>query len=146
MLMKYRGIVLPANGVDLVRRDDEGLAGGAQQPRQLFVERRDPRLAVHHQDEQRSLVMATCAWRRISCGISALSSGTIPPVSTISDVAPAPFGLAIDAVPGDPRLVGDDRAARPGKAVEQRGLAHIGASDDNERWQFFRHSDFELMS
>ena len=35
-----------------------------------------------------ALLMAMCACRKISCGISALSSGTIPPVSTISRLRP----------------------------------------------------------
>jgi hypothetical protein len=46
---------------------------------------------------------------------------------------------AVDAVARDARLVGDDGAARAGEAVEQGGLAHIGASDDNDGWQFFGH-------
>src|SRR5437879_11295335 len=51
----------------------------------------------------------------------------------------APFRLAIDAVTGDARLVGDDGAARTRQTVEERGFAHVGATDDNERWKQFCH-------
>jgi len=82
--------------------------------------------------------MATCAWRRISCGIKALSSGTMPPVSTISNAGRA-IRLSRRCGHGDARFVGDDGAARAGQPVEERGLAHVGAADDDERWKQFCH-------
>src|SRR5260370_38954822 len=53
--------------------------------------------------------------------------------------AAAPLRLAVDAVAGDARLVGDDGAARAGQTIEQRGLADVGASDDDERWEKICH-------
>ena len=75
---------------------------------------------------------ATRAWRKISDGISALSSGTMPPVST-TRVCAQPLSFAVDAVAGDARLVAHDGAARPNQPVEQRGLADIRTADNGER-------------
>src|SRR6266581_3315910 len=47
----------------------------------------------------------------------------------------APFGLAVDAVARDARLVGDDGTAGAGQTIEERGLTHVGAADDHERWE-----------
>jgi len=63
----------------------------------------------------------------------------MPPVSTISRARAAPFGFAIDAVAGDAGFVGDDGAARAGQAIEERGLAHVGASEDHQRWKLRGH-------
>jgi len=52
------------------------------------------------------------ACRRIS-GISALSSGTIPPGIDHFEGPAAPFRLAVDTVAGDAWLVGDNGAAVP---------------------------------
>ena len=83
--------------------------------------------------------MANFAWRRISPGIPALSSGTMPPVSTTSKGLPSHIGGAVDAVAGDAGFVGDDGAARAGEAIEERGFADVGAADDYERWEIFGH-------
>ena len=53
--------------------------------------------------------------------------------------AAAPFRLAVDAVTGNAGLVGDNGAARTGQTVEERGLAHVGAADDDKRWESFGH-------
>src|SRR5207249_1253375 len=51
----------------------------------------------------------------------------------------APFGFAVNAVAGDAGLIGDDGAARAGQAIEERRLAHVGAADDDQRWQARSH-------
>src|SRR2546430_2155034 len=61
------------------------------------------------------------------------------PDATTLTCSSAPFSLAVDAVAGDARLIGDDSAARAGQTVEERGLAHVGATDDNERWEQIGH-------
>ena len=48
--------------------------------------------------------------------------------------AATPLRFAVDAVAGDARLVGDDRATGARQTIEESGLAHIGAADDDERW------------
>ena len=56
----------------------------------------------------------------------------MPPVSTMRSSTTAPFGFAVQAVPGDAGLVADNRASRADDAVEKRGLADIGAAHDGD--------------
>ena len=46
--------------------------------------------------------------------------------------APVPLGLGADAVARDAGLVVDDGDAPSDDAVEQRGLADVGAADDGD--------------
>jgi hypothetical protein len=43
-----------------------------------------------------------------------------------------PFGLGADAIARDARLVMDDGDAPPHNAIEQCGLAYVGAADDGD--------------
>ena len=78
---------------------------------------------------------ATRAWRKISAGMRSGSSGTMPPVSTTRAVLAGPLDFAVDAVAGDAGLIADDGAAGAGEAVEERGLADVGAAADGEDGQ-----------
>src|SRR5581483_11204128 len=49
-----------------------------------------------------------------------------------AEVASAPLGFAVEAVAGDAGLIADDGAAASNDAVEERGLADVGASDDGD--------------
>ena len=66
------------------------------------------------------------------------SSGMMPPVSMMRAARPAPFDLAVDAIAGDARFVTDDGPPRAGKAVEERGLADVGAAADDKDGQVSR--------
>ena len=72
-------------------------------------------------------------------GMAALSSGTIPPVSTTSNVRPCQVRRAVDAVARDSRLVGDNRAPRAGQPIENRGFADVRSSDDDNAGKFRGH-------
>ncbi len=50
-------------------------------------------------------------------------------------VAPDPLDLAVDAVAGDAGLVADDGAAGAGEAIEEGGLADVGAAADGDEWE-----------
>ncbi len=137
--MKNGGVRFLRHGVHFVDGDHKRFAGGAQQPRQLFVERRKARLAVHNQNEQRRLLD-----RHMRLAQDFLrDQGLVVRYDTagIDDFQrpAAPLGLAVDAVAGDAGLVGDDGAARAGQTVEESGLAHVGAADDDERWEKICH-------
>ena len=49
-----------------------------------------------------------------------------------AQVAAFPFGVAVEAVAGDAGFVADDGAARAYDAVEERGLADVGAAHDGD--------------
>src|SRR5260370_18869242 len=51
----------------------------------------------------------------------------------------SPLRFAVNAVAGDPRLVGDDGAASAGQTIEERRLAHVGAAHNDERWDQIVH-------
>jgi len=137
--MENAGAGFLGHGVDFIDGDDERLAGGAQEARQLFIERGEAGLAVHYQNEQGGLLNGDVGLTQDFLGDKRAVVGD--EAAGIHDFqgAAAPFGFAVDAVAGDAGLVGDDGAARAGEAIEERGLAHVGASDDDERWEEFGH-------
>ena len=49
-----------------------------------------------------------------------------------AQVAAFPLRVAVEAVAGDAGLVADDGAARAHDAVEERGLAYVGAAHDGD--------------
>ena len=55
-----------------------------------------------------------------------------PPVSTSGELPAGPLGVQRLAVPGDARLLLDDRLAAADDAVDQGGLADVGAADDGD--------------
>ena len=61
----------------------------------------------------------------------------IPPAETF-EIAPAPHATSVDAIAGNSRLVGHDRAARTGQAIEERGLTDVRSANNHNRWQFLR--------
>ena len=63
----------------------------------------------------------------------------MPAVSTIRKIALLPAQERVDAVPGRPRHVADDRALFAQQPIEQRGLPHVRAADDGHR-NLFRFS------
>src|SRR5207249_6087545 len=54
--MKNAGVRFLRYGVHFIYGDEKRLPGGAQEPRQLFVERGQTGLAVHNQNEQRGFL------------------------------------------------------------------------------------------
>src|SRR5579884_3850380 len=60
--------------------------------------------------------------------------------------APAPIGLAMNAVACDAGFVRNNRAASAGKPVEQRGLADVRAADNRQQWQAVLHDFMMKMS
>ena len=49
-----------------------------------------------------------------------------------TELVAAPFGFCVETVAGDTGLVADDGAAGSGEAIEERGFADVGASDDGD--------------
>jgi len=102
--------------------------------RQLLVQRRQTRLAVHHQHQQ------GCVFERHARLAKNLRGDqrfvvrhNAAGVHNFQHPA-VPFGLAVHAVAGDAGLVGYDRAAGAGQSVKQCGLANVRASHDHQRW------------
>ena len=137
--MEDGGVVDLRGGVDFVDGDDERLAGGAEEAREFFVERSEAGLAVDDENEQGSFLDGdVCLAKNLLRDKGFVVRDDAAGVDDF-DLVAAPFGFAVDAIAGDAGLVGDDGAARSGQAIEERGLAHVGAADNDERWKFLRH-------
>ena len=125
--------------IHFVGGNHERLAGGAQQPRQLLVERRDARVRVDHQHQHRGVFNRHARLSQNFARDQRLVVRHHPAGVHNFQRTPAPFGFAIDAIAGDARLIGDDGAARPGEPVIKRGFAHIGAPHNYQRRQLLCH-------
>ena len=137
--MKWRGIRFLRRRIHFIDSQHKRFAGAAQKPRQFFVERRETRLAVHNKNQQRRFfdghLRLTENFLRDEPFLVGKDAAGVHDFQRLA----APFRFAIDAVARDARLIGDDGAPRAGQAIEQRGLAHVRASDNHQRWQPRNH-------
>ncbi len=131
------GVVDLRRGVDLVYGDDERFAGGAEEAGEFFVEGGETGLAVDDENEQGSFLDGDVCLSKDLLRDEGFVVGDDAAGVDDFDLMAAPFGFAVDAVARDAGFVGDDGAARSGQAIEERGLADVGAADDHERWKFF---------
>src|SRR5215472_2937822 len=141
--MKRRSVGFLRRRVHFVNCKDERFPRSAQKTRQLFIERSQSRLAVHHENEQSRLLNGDLRLTKDFLRDERfLVRNNAAGVHHFQSFA-APFRFAVDAVASDAGLVGNDGAPRARQAVEQRGLAHVGASDNDQRWQSRGH-EFDL--
>jgi hypothetical protein len=70
-------------GVDFVDGEEDGLAAAEEEAGEFEVGGGELGAAVDDHDDGVASVRATWAWRKISAGMRASSSGTTPPVSTM---------------------------------------------------------------
>src|SRR5437016_12400677 len=106
--MENAGARFLRHGIHFVYGDEKRFAGGAQEPRQFFAERRKTRLAIDYQNEQRGFLD----------GYMGLAQDLLRDQSFVirNDAAgihnfqrpSAPLGFAVNPVTSDARLVGDD--------------------------------------
>ena len=110
-----------------------------QQPRQLSIERRQPRAHVHNQQQLRRAFNGHLRLAKNFARNSGLVVRHDPARVDDFECAPLPGRRAIDAVARDPRLVGDNRAPRARQPVKNRGFADIGPANNHYRRKFFSH-------
>src|SRR3984957_11093152 len=134
--MEDGGVVDLGVGVDFVDGDDERFSGGAEEAGEFFVEGSEAGLAVDDENEQGGFLDGdVCLAKDLGWNEGFVVGNDAAGVDDL-DVMAEPFGFAVDTIVGDAGFIGDDRAARAGEAIEQRGLADVGTADDYERWQF----------
>jgi len=142
---KYVDAAFLRHSVHFVHGDHKFLARGTQHARQLFIERRQPRAAVYDQNQQRRLLDGhACLAKNFRWDQGLVVRHNAAGVDDFQRAA-QPLGFAINAVAGDPRLVGDDGAARPSEAVEEGRFADVGPADDDERWQRGGHARLTII-
>ncbi len=114
--------------VSLVDHQDGRLAELAQLGPDQLVARHQAVLAVHHEEQEVALLH-----REEDLAVEAeriVARHQAPGVDQVDAQLGVDLRVAGDAVAGDPGLVVDDRLAPPHQAVEQGGLAHVGAAHD----------------
>ena len=116
--------------VELVHHHQHRALRLAEPLRDGAVDRMQPRLAVHHEQDQVGLVHRgldlladRLVHRRVRVGHE--SAGVHQP-----ELPAVPLALAEVAVARGARLGGHDRLAAALDAVEERGLPHVGTADD----------------
>ena len=119
-------------GVDFVDRQEERRSALRSRRDEFEIGRGEFGASVDDHDDGGGFVEGDSGLAKNFRGMKSFSSGRMPPVSTMRRWRSAPFGVAVEAVAGDAGLVADDGAARAHDAVEQRGLADVGAADDGE--------------
>jgi hypothetical protein len=128
------GVGFLRHGIHFVYGDDKWFAGGAQEACQFFVEGRKSGLAIHHQDEQCGLLDGHMRLAQdFLRDYGFVVRNDAPGIDDFQRAA-APLCLAVNPIARYARLVGDDGAACAGQTVEERGLAHVGAAHNDERW------------
>ena len=137
--MENVGVGFLRHGVDFVDGNHKRFAGSTQEAGEFFVEGRKAGLAVHDQHEQRGLLDGYMSLAQDFLRDQGFVIGDDAAGIDNFQRATTPFGFAIDAVACDAGLVGDDGAARAGQTVEERGLAHVGAANDDQRWELVCH-------
>src|SRR5258708_32856678 len=119
--------------VSLVDRKKERASGFTQKLHEFNIRCRDFRPAIDHHNDRGRLVKRdprlakdfrreeSILFRKDSAGVDN------------ADAPPAPFGISVQTIARDSRLITNDGTARADDPVEQRGLAYVGSAHDGER-------------
>jgi len=127
--------------IHFVDRDHRWLAGAAEQLGQLGVQGHQAGAAVNHLHDARGVFKGNS---RLAQDFSRDEGFVVGDnAASVDDFerVPIPVAGAINAITCDSGLVGDDRAARAGEAIEQRRFPDVGAAGDYDGWKFVVHVD-----
>ncbi len=117
-LVKLRGEVRLVRRVRFVHGNHRRLARAPQQFRQFLIERHRTAAPIHHQHHARRVIDRIARLPQNFAGNSGFVLGDDPARVHHFEGAPFPIRVAVDAVARDARLVGHNRAPRPGQPVE----------------------------
>src|SRR5579862_2386429 len=119
--------------VSFVDREEQRTSRLAQQSNQLKVGPGERGAAIHDHDDGGGFIERDARLTKNFRWDEILVFRNDAAGVDDAEIAPAPLGVAIEAVASDAGLVANDGATRTHNAVEQRGLAHVGATDDGEQ-------------
>ena len=137
-LTEAEGVELPdgllvVGVVELVGHEEDRLLGAAQDARDRLVLLGDAGARVHNEDDGVGLsagglgLLADAAGEGV-VGLAGLDAAGVDQ----REVAAVPVGVVVAAVARDAAALVDDGLPGLGYAVHQRGLAHVGATDDGD--------------
>ena len=122
--------------VHFIGDDYRRLTRTAKKLRQFEIERDGTGAGVRHQNHMRRILDRHMRLAKNFSGDTGFVFRDDPARVDHLEGPAFPFRSAVDAVARDAGLVGDDRAACTGQAIEERRLAHVGPSDNYDGWQF----------
>ena len=124
---------VPRRVVDLVRDEQDGLARGAQDRRNLLVAGGYAGAGVGHEDDEVGLLHRLARVRRDRAG-ERRAVGDVDAAGVDQDEADAaPLADELLAVAGDAGRFVDDGGAALGQPVHERRLADVREADDRDR-------------
>ena len=118
--------------VDFVDGQEERAVGFAEQARELEVGAGEFGASVDDHDDGGGFVEGDAGLAVDFGGDEIFFFGENAAGVDDAQVTVFPFGVAVEAVAGDAGFIADDGAARAHDAVEERGLADVGASYDGD--------------
>jgi len=123
---------LPSRVVRLVDRHEHRRAGGAEQFGGFLVRRGQPADRIDDEDDDVRLGDRQPRLD-LDLGLDRVVRVNLQAAGVNQDEPPAvPLGVSVQAVPGRPRPILNDRGTFPDDPVEERALAHVRAPDDRD--------------
>ena len=122
-------------GVDLVDGEEDGLAAAEEESGEGDVGRGQFGAAVYHHDDDGGFGEGDLGLEEDFGGDEGRVVGDDAAGVDEARGGGLPLDEAVDAVAGDSGLVADDGAAGTGEAIEEGGLADVGAAADGDEWQ-----------
>jgi len=122
-------------GVDLVDGEEDGLATAQEEAGEGDVGRGELGAAVDDHDDDGGFGEGGAGLEKDFGGEQRGVVGDDAAGVDQARVGGLPLDEAVDAVAGDAGLVANDGAARAGEAIEERGLADVGAAADGDEWE-----------
>jgi hypothetical protein len=120
--------------IDLVDREEHGLAGRAQLLREVVIDRREARPSID--DEQQRVGLADRLERlAVDAGADHLALRLGIEAAGVDDakVGAEVLGFAVAAIAREARRVVNERGAPADEAVEQGRLADVGPADNGDQ-------------
>ncbi len=130
--VKFVGERLLLDGVDFIDGQEERAPGFAQQADQFEIGGGEFGASVDDHDDGGGLVEGDARLAENFRGDEIVVVGNDAAGVDDLQAAASPFRVAVETVAGDSGFVAYDSAARAYDAIEERGLAHVGAADDGD--------------
>ena len=138
--VKFKSARCMGGCIGFVDGEQQRFAAAAQRSRNLAVLRQQARCAIHHKQNGVGGLHGLLRLLLHGGGKGRICSGVQPGGIHQQHAARAHFNFLGNAVAGGAGGMVHQRAAKTGVAVEQRGLAHIGAANNGDDGRLHGHA------
>ena len=132
--------------VHLVDREEQGLPATHQQPGQLHIRRGQLGTAIDNHHNSVSFLERDLGLAEDLTGNQRLIIRNNATSIDNTGIPAHPLNLAIDPIPGDTRLIPNNRSSRAGEPVEESRFAHVWPPTDGDQWELPRVDALSLGS